>query len=172
MYNPRMFSWDRKKSFTALIRPHLSAMYQAAWRWTRERQTAEDLVQDALCKLVNRVDELQQIEQLRPWLVRIVYRQFVDHYRRQQRSPVILADLDNMDMPADDDPLVLTDRQKQLTRALDAITADQRDAILMHDVEGYTAQEVATILDISVGTVKSRLHRGRLALRAQLEKRA
>ena len=168
MYNRPMFTWDRRKSFTALIRPHLTAMYRAAWRWTRDRQTAEDLVQDVLLKLIDRTDEISRIEQLRPWLVRIVYRQFVDHYRRQQRSPVILADLDEMNTPADDDPVMLTDRQRQLTGALEAINADQRDAILLHDVEGYTAEEVATILEISIGTVKSRLHRGRHALRERL----
>ena len=163
-----MFSWNREKSFTALVRPHLTAMYRAAWRWTRERQAAEDLVQDVLCKLVDRMDELRQIEQLRPWLVRIVYRQFVDQYRRQQRSPIVLADLDEIDVANDDDPVTLTDRQRQLTDALEAINADQRDAILLHDVEGYTAEEVAAILEISVGTVKSRLHRGRHALRERL----
>lgn len=168
MYNRPMFTWDRRKSFTALIRPHLTAMYRAAWRWTRDRQTAEDLVQDVLLKLIDRTDEISRIEQLRPWLVRIVYRQFVDHYRRQQRSPVILADLDEMNTPADDDPVMLTDRQRQLTGALEGINADQRDAILLHDVEGYTAEEVATILEISIGTVKSRLHRGRHALRERL----
>lgn len=163
----RVMRWNRNKAFTALMRPHMTAMYRAAWRWTRQRQAAEDLVQDALVKLVDRVEQMREIDQLRPWLVRIVYRQFVDNYRRQQRSPVMLAEVE--ETAADDDPVSLTDRQQRLTTALDAINSDQRDVILMHDVEGYTAEEAATILEISVGTVKSRLHRGRRALREFLE---
>lgn len=159
--------WNRNKTFTALVRPHMAAMYRAAWRWTRERQAAEDLVQDVLVKLVDRVEQMREVDQLRPWLVRIVYRQFVDHYRRQQRSPIMLAEVD--EAQADDDPVTLTDRQQRLAAALDAINSDQRDVILMHDVEGYTAGEVATILEISIGTVKSRLHRGRRALKEFLE---
>lgn len=160
--------WNRKKAYTALVRPHISPMFRAAWRWTRDRQTAEDLVQDVLVKLVDRVEEMQRIDRLRPWLLRIVYRRFVDHYRRESRSPIDpAAALETA--TGGDDPLELTDRQQRLTAGLSGLNPDQRDVILMHDVEGYTAAEVAEILQISVGTVKSRLHRGRRLLKKFLE---
>lgn len=159
-----MTRWNRKKTYTALVRPHIAAMYRAAWRWTRNRETAEDLVQDVLVKLIDRIDEMRQVEQLRPWLIKIVYRCCVDYYRRESRSPVTAGE--GIDAAVDGyDPVELTARQQLLSAGLERLEPGQRDVILLHDVEGYTAVEVAEILEISAGTVKSRLHRGRRRLK-------
>lgn len=165
---------DPGRQFTALVRPHLDVMYRMAYRWTRRREDAEDLVQDVVVKLVDRVDEMAQVDKLRPWLIRILYRRFVDTYRRQQRSPVESSDY----LPPDDaridaaseDSLYRLEWQQVLQRGLDVLDDDQRDTILLHDVEGYTAEEIAGILDIRVGTVKSRVHRARARLRELLER--
>lgn len=165
--------------FTALVRPHLDAMYRAAWRWTQHREEAEDLVQDVLIKAVGRVDEMERLDRLRPWLVKILYRRFVDLYRRQRRTPIdqeagwqadgMLFD-ELLERVGDDtDAIARVEQQRALVRGLEQLNDAQRDTVLLHDVEGYAALEVAEILEVSVGTVKSRLHRARGRLREFLD---
>jgi len=179
-----------KHRFTALLRPHIDIMYRMAWRWTRSEADAEDIVQDVLIRLADRVEEMEQIEQLRPWLLKILYRRYIDHYRSQQRSPIKhqsdLADRtggDHSNTGQDSDPgTLLLDQhpdsrddiqslhlRETLQAGLDQLDEDQRMVMLLHDVEGYTAMEAAEILDISPGTVKSRLHRARKKMKIFLE---
>ena len=157
----RLHGNDPQQRFTALVRPHLDILYRMAWRWSGHPQDAEDLVQDLLLKLVDRLDEMERIEKLRPWLLRILYRRFVDQFRRQQRSPVEFADPQGIEDLARGVTTTDIENQEQVARALAALDAEQRDTIVLHDIEGYTAAEVATILDIQPGTVKSRVHRAR-----------
>ncbi len=168
-----------REQFTELVRPHLGMMYRMAYRWTQNREDAEDLVQEALLKLIDRSHEMQQIESLRPWLIKIVYRCFVDSYRKQARSPMADAPLWRGDeslfdelvrhVPEDKDAIAQYEQQRLILRALGSLNEDQRDAVLLHDAEGYSAAEVADILDISIGTVKSRLHRARQQLKNFLD---
>lgn len=154
---------SRSSRYAALVRPHIHSLYRMAWRWTRNREDAEDLVQDVLIKLVDKVDEMQAIERLRPWLIKVLYRRYVDVFRRRARSPIERHDAQKLDaLAADDaDAIGQLELRQLLVQALETLDDGQRDVILMHDVEGYTAAEIADVLDISVGTVKSRLHRGR-----------
>jgi len=167
---------NKKDLYQALLRPHIELMYRMAYRWTQSQCDAEDLVQDILVRLVNRVEEMQQVDNLRPWLIKILYNRFVDLYRRHKNSPLEedspnwQADSDEIvsriDQAQDDhDVLGQLELQQELLLALETLDDDQRDTILLHDVEGYSALEVAEILEISVGTVKSRLHRARNKLK-------
>lgn len=168
---------NQQTRFTHLLRPHVDLMYRMAYRWTHSQHDAEDLVQDVMAKLIGKVGEMEQIEQLRPWLLKILYRRYVDLYRRSQRSPVISLDRPG-DEEAHDDCLDCAadtpcqferlDLQQTLEQALAQLDDSQRDTILLHDVEGYTAEEVAGILDTELGTVKSRLHRARKKLQKSL----
>ncbi|MDP1931761.1 MAG: RNA polymerase sigma factor [Gammaproteobacteria bacterium] len=166
-----------------LLRPHIELMYRMAYRWTRSEADAEDIVQDVLIRLADCVDEMLQIEQLRPWLIKCVYRRFVDLHRSQTSNPVsaesallkLLAEGDDDISPlaiphADprDDYTQLDDREA-LLKALETLDDDQRDVILLHDVEGYSASEAAEILEENIGTIKSRLHRARAKLKIFLE---
>src|SRR6266850_6068124 len=74
-------------NFEDLLRPQVEYLYRLAWRFTGSVADAEDLVQDVLIKLFPRTRELLEIERLRPWLARVLYRQFVDSIRKQARSP-------------------------------------------------------------------------------------
>nr|WP_277987223.1 RNA polymerase sigma factor [Microbulbifer salipaludis] len=159
-----------------MVRPHLRLMHRMAYRWTQERADAEDLVQDVLTHLFPRVDELATVQKLGPWLIKVLYRRYVDLYRRRARSPV------DETAPCVSDDQFFQERledernhyqqlelQRMLNRALFTLDESWRDVVLLHDVEGYTALEVAEILDINVGTVKSRLHRARKKLKSVLE---
>lgn len=164
-----------KADLSTLLQPHIEPLYRLAWRWTQHRHDAEDLVQDVLTRLLSCPAELYRVERLRPWLIKVLYRRYVDLYRRRVRSPIDsegywIADLEILDHYSGDFPNT-TGEVKQLelrqllARGLEKLDDDQRDVLILHDVEGYTASEVAHVLDINVGTVKSRLHRARQKLK-------
>ena len=166
------FKPDNHAQFEALMRPYLRRLYNLAYRFTGQRDDAEDLVQDLLIKLYPRLDEMRNIEQLFPWLSKILYRQFIDQLRRQQRSPIQLIDNEEAvyQAHASDSPGPAQRTNSELTEkiiieALDYLNEDQRLLILLHDVEEYSLQEINQMLDVPVGTLKSRLSRARSKLR-------
>lgn len=164
---------SRKDRFHELLRPHVEFMYRMAYRWTQSQTDAEDLVQDILARLATRLDEMEQVDSLRPWLLRVLYNRYVDLYRRSRNSPVEENHWDEDASPVDHavdhrDDIARSDSQRMLLDALEQLEDDHRDVVLLHDMEGYTALEVADIMRINVGTVKSRLHRARLRLKEYL----
>lgn len=180
----RLVWWRRREpsEFVALLRPHLDRLYRAAYRFTGDPHDAEDLVQDLLTRLYPRVAELQGVEQLGPWLMRVLYRQFVDSRRRRLRSALGHVDappeegaagdaMDRFSSPAPG-PEEATDAAlfaARIEEALQAMPAEQRAVVSLHDMEGYSLPELEGILEAPLGTLKSRLHRGRQRLRSLLE---
>ena len=165
--------------FEDLLRPHVEHLYRLAWRFTGSVADAEDLVQDVLLKLYPRTEELSDIEQLRPWLARVLYHRYVDFVRERARSPIAdpapgsEGDGDPLEgLPAvQDGPEEHAERgqwHERIRRALDQLNPDQRAVVTMHDIEGYSLEELETILETPLGTLKSRLHRARHRLRALL----
>lgn len=170
-----------QQRFENLLRPHIEFLYRMAYRWTNSQDRAEDLVQELLIKLVPRVEEMEQVESLRPWLLRILYNRYVDDYRRDRSSPIDTSQSgwnpDDDDAPDADivsqavDPIPSGEQEElrqSLHKALSLLEPEQRDVVLLHDMEGYTAEEIAEIMAIQVGTVKSRLHRARARLKLLL----
>lgn len=168
-------------AFEHLVRPHLKPLFRLAYRLTRSREDAEDLIQELLLKLYPRRQKLTEVERLRPWLTRILYRLFIDNHRRYLRSPLHLAvdyapEMQNSD-PIDNlagkggDPEQDTEQTvliRHLLNAIDRLSEDHRLVLSLHDVEGYTLEEMEAILDCPIGTLKSRLHRARARLRELL----
>lgn len=165
----------RNDRFSRLVRPHLDLLYRMAYRWTQSRDDAEDLVQETLVKLVDHVGEMERVEKLSSWLIKVLYRNFVDLYRKRLRSPLDethpwRADVSLIDElitrhRGEENAIKRLELQRDLLKALETLNAGQREVILLHDTEGYSAAEVSSILGISLGTVKSRLHRARLHLK-------
>ncbi|MGF2736961.1 RNA polymerase sigma factor [Marinobacter sp. DUT-1] len=177
------FKSGKKRRFEILIQPHLEPMYRFAFRLAGQQHDAEDLVQDVVVKLYPRLEELETVDQLRPWLNRVLYRHFIDQLRRKGRqgdrpmSDLVEADsqadwLDSLDAE-DTGPMALLELERlgpELDRVIATLEPDQRTLLLLHDVDGWRQDEIAEILDIPLGTVKSRLHRVRAALRKKLQK--
>jgi len=173
--------------FEHLMRGHVPTLYRYAYRWTRDVDQAEDLVQDALTRLYQEMPQLREIELLRPWAARVMYRIFVDTLRRARRSPVsfvgrsgstgaLLDDGDEEDEAADAswDPVALTEQALQRERIAGAwarLHPQHRAVLSLHEIEGYSLDEVATIIEVPLGTAKSRLSRARKHLRALLTNR-
>lgn len=178
------FGKKRAQQFDALIRPHLDSLFRLAYHLSGERSDAEDLVQDVLVKLMPKTDELGRIERLRPWLKRVLYRQFIDHHRKQARrldvnlvvfgssgteddnGDILERIANNLDGPADS--LDNEQFRSSIRKILSELKPDQRALIVMHDMEGRPQEEIAEILDVPVGTIKSRLHRTRAQLKRKV----
>jgi len=163
---------DPHTQFETLIRPHLKKLYNLAYRLTGQRDDAEDLVQDLLLKVFPRLEEMQSIEKLSPWLSRILYRQFIDSVRRKKRSPVQYIDNEEAvyethasESAGPQDVVNAELTQDYLIEALNKLNEDQRVLIMLHDVEGYNLQEINEMTEMPVGTIKSRLSRARKKLR-------
>lgn len=170
---------SKQHLFTELLRPHVDLMYRMAYRWAGSEHDAEDIVQDVLIRLAERVEEMQAIEQLRPWLLKCVYRRFVDSHRSQSSSPIsnesALSGSSNDELEtyesvthsfadSHDDFAQMLDSDA-LVEALESLDDAHKEVILLHDLEGYSASEVADIIEEKIGTVKSRLHRAREKLK-------
>ncbi|XOZ33229.1 RNA polymerase sigma factor [Halomonadaceae bacterium KBTZ08] len=178
------FSRSQARIFDELVRPHMRSLYRLAHRLTGNPADAEDLVQDVMVKLYPRTQELQSVDDLRPWLNRVLYRQFVDRDRRgKRRREQALSDMGTLDnhqefldgYPGSSlEPLAEMERGQAgrlVQEALAELSPDQRALLILYDVEGWEQQAIAAVLDVAPGTVKSRLHRCRQKLREILAKR-
>jgi RNA polymerase sigma-70 factor (ECF subfamily) len=173
----------RHADFEQQVRPHLGQLYPAALRLTRNPADAEDLVQETLTRAYTAFAQYTPGTNLRAWLNKILANAFINAYRKRKREPAIAPGADpHADWQASADPLAGPARSAE-AEALDKITdsaalaalrglpEDFRTAIWLADVEGYPYREVAAIMGTPIGTVMSRLHRGRGKLRDQLTTR-
>jgi RNA polymerase sigma-70 factor (ECF subfamily) len=150
---------------------HLDALYAFAWRLSRDRIVAEDLVQETFARAMAGSQSFVPGTYLKAWLFRILRNAFLDLRRREGRSPLRAVD-DPPDTASDAKPEQLRRLvARDIEGALQALSEDRRTVVLL-DVEGFSEQEIATVMDCAVGTVKSRLARARAALRVQLREYA
>jgi len=161
--------------FEQLVSPHIGLMYRLAYRLCQNEDDAEEVLQLLLIKLYPKLDELDQVDSLRPWLMRSLYNLYVDSYRKQQRTLAVISpdEIPDSIETGDRNPyqeIELDDQQRLIVDAMQQINEEQRIVIMLHDVEGYTLPEVSDILQTPVGTLKSRLHRGRTTLRELADK--
>jgi RNA polymerase sigma-70 factor (ECF subfamily) len=165
-------------AFNDLVTCYQDHLYSLVVRMVPDRDQAADAVQEAFFSAYRNLASFRG-GSVRSWLSRICVNAAMDAQRAKKRRPVQpypeLEDEAWQPRAGDDaDPvrLVLTEERSQvLNGALARITPDQRMAIVLFDVEGYDYAEIAEMTSVSLGTVKSRIHRGRLALRGLLEDR-
>ena len=163
--------------------PLLSGLYGAALRLTRNPADAEDLLQETYLRAYRGFAGFTEGTNLKAWLYRILTNTFINAYRKRQREPVtVLEDeipdwylYDRLDADGDSasaESQVL-DRipDEDVKRALDELPEGFRMAVWLADVEGFAYKEIAEILGIPIGTVMSRLHRGRKALEKRLREK-
>ncbi len=169
-----------KDRFERDVVPLLSGMYSSALRMTRNPADAEDLVQETFLRAYRGFAGFQEGTNLKAWLYRILTNTFINSYRKKQREPQTVPD-DNVEdwylydrlaaqsSEASAETTVLeTMPDEDVKAALDELPEAFRMAVLLADVEGFSYKEIAGILDVPIGTVMSRLHRGRRALEKAL----
>jgi len=158
---------SRDQRFEAEALPHLKALYGTAYRMTRNAHDAEDLVQETFLRAYRAFDGYTSGTNIRAWLHTILYRVRTDGFRRAGRSPqTVELDGDGPAVPAPQD--ALASGGEDLVRALNGLPEGFRTAVVLRDVQELTYEEIARVLGVPIGTVMSRIHRGRALMRAAL----
>ena len=162
------------RAFEDLARREERALYRHALRIVGTTADAEDIVQDALFSAWRSIASFQGLS-FRAWLFRIATNRALDQLRSRKRRPELPLDPPDDDdvtwaepvAPGPDLTQLVGDREAlaAVETALGSLPAEQRTALLLRDVEGFAYEEIAVITSVEIGTVKSRIHRGRLAVR-------
>lgn len=160
---------------------YMNQLYAAALRMTRNPADAEDLVQETYAKVFAGKDKFTPGTNLRAWMYRIQTNAFINTYRKKQREPrrsdaesvedwqlAAAAEHHSTGLKSAEDLALDQIGDQEVKDALAALSDDFRMAVYLSDVEGFAYKEIADIMDTPVGTVMSRLHRGRKLLREQL----
>jgi len=173
---------EKRVEFERQALVHTDSLFGAAYRLTRNARDAEDLVQDSLLRAYRFWDSFEQDSNCKAWLLRIVTNTFINEYQRKKRSREVL-DAASAEQDATDGVLMhaeAADRQSpertlversvsdDVQRALEGLPEDFRTAVVLCDVQGLSYKEIADIMGTPVGTVMSRLFRGRKLLAAAL----
>jgi RNA polymerase sigma-70 factor, ECF subfamily len=174
-------AWD----FNAQVMPFVDSLYNTAYRMTRSAEDAEDLVQETYFKAYKYYDKFEEGTNLKAWLFKILKNTFINNYRKRKLEPrsVDFAEIedsferivrrDSSEPPADPEAEffsgVLDDDVK---KALESLPYDYRMVVILADLEDFSYKEIADILECPVGTVMSRLYRGRKLLEKALLKYA
>ncbi|WP_291728349.1 sigma-70 family RNA polymerase sigma factor [Bernardetia sp.] len=168
--------------FNTEFMPHSDAMYNFAYKLTFDEDDAKDLVQDAYLKAYRFAGSYEVGTNAKAWLFRILKNSFINNYRKKTKEPskVDYQDVENYynsasvetsEMNHTVDLRTSTMQNKigdEVTGALNSLPVDFRTVIILCDLEGFTYEEMAVILDIPIGTVRSRLHRARSVLKEKL----
>jgi RNA polymerase sigma-70 factor (ECF subfamily) len=171
-----------KARFTRDTLPLLDSLYASALRMTRNPADAEDLVQETMLRAYRSFDRFEEGTNLKAWLFRIMTNAYINTYRKKQREPkkVSADEIEDFDLYQElknhDDQFSQTPERivldslvdSDITDAIDDLPDQFRMAVVLSDVEGFSYAEMAEIMDVPLGTVMSRLHRGRKALQKRL----
>ncbi len=174
--HPTYSGWD----FEAVALPYLDALYNMAFRLTRNPEDAEDLIQETYFKAYKYYDKFEEGTNLKAWLFRIMKNSFINGYRKKQNQPpesafsdieesfeaIVSDDAGHIKNPEEEILESVLDEHVQ--KAIDSLRDDYRMVILLVDLEGFSYKEAAEILEVPVGTVMSRLYRGRRILEKTL----
>jgi len=170
-------------TFAEIAMPYMSALYAAAMRMTRNPTDAEDLVQETYLRAYRGFGGFEEGTNVKAWLYRILTNTFINSYRAKQRRPeqTELDEVEDMYLyrrlggleaalasRSAEDELLERFPDTEVKAAVEDLPEQFRIAVLLADVEGFSYKEIAEILDVPIGTVMSRLHRGRKGLEKRL----
>ena len=162
-------------SWEEVVRAHSARVFRLAYRLTGNRHDAEDLTQDVFVRVFRSLADYTP-GTFEGWLHRITTNLFLDGVRRKQRIrfDALPEDTDRVAAPTPSPATEVDDRlfDPDVQRALDSLPPEFRAAVVLCDIEGLSYEEIAATLGIKLGTVRSRIHRGRAQLRAALADRA
>ncbi|MBW8049884.1 MAG: sigma-70 family RNA polymerase sigma factor [Cytophagales bacterium] len=177
---------SKDKLFEKELLPQINSLYNLAYRLTLDEDDSKDLVQETYYKAYRFIDSYQSGTNARAWLFRILKNSFINEFRKKIKQPhkIDYNEIEaNYNREAGDvfDKNIVVDLRietvqdmigDEITNALNSLDVDFRTVIILCDLEGFTYDEIAKILDIPIGTVRSRLHRARNILKEILKKYA
>lgn len=170
---------EKQEDFEEEMVPHLDAMYNFALRLTSDPNDAKDLVQDSIVKAYRFFNSYEKGTNAKAWLFRVLHNSYINDYRKKSKQPgmvdyreisyffeVIRAErTDTTDM---EDKIFRQLIGDDISNALEKLREKHRIVVMLCDLEDFTYEEISNMLDIPVGTVRSRLHRGRNHLKERL----
>ena len=171
---------DKEQLFEDELLPHADALYNFAYHLTYNEEDANDLVQDTLMKAFRFIGSYEKGTNAKAWLFKILKNSFINEYRKKAKQPnkVDYEDIVAYQDADEDRGGVVFDLREdifdgmmgdEITMALNSLPVDFKTAILLCDIEGFTYEEISKIIDIPIGTVRSRLHRARNMLKESLK---
>ncbi len=174
---------EKVEVFDQEFMPHINSMYNFAYRLTFDEDDSKDLVQDTYLKAYRFIHSFERGTNAKAWLFRILKNSFINDFRKKSKQPAKVDyqevesyyNSDDVDVPITTDLRVDSLKDMigdEITIALNSLAVDFRTVIILCDLEGFTYEEMAKILDIPIGTVRSRLHRARNLLKEKLQKYA
>ena len=170
---------EKQEIFDKEFLPHIHSMYNFGYRLTLDRDDAKDLVQDTYFKAYRFIESFQKGTNAKAWLFRILKNSFINDYRKKVKEPnkVDYQEVESYYNSDDVERQITPDLRvealrdmigDEISNALNALDVDFRTVIILCDLEGFKYEEMAKILDIPIGTVRSRLHRARQLLKEKL----
>jgi RNA polymerase sigma factor (sigma-70 family) len=174
---------ERSDIFNNEFMPHINSMYNFAYRLTLDSDDSKDLLQDTYLKAYRFIDSFQKGTNAKAWLFRILKNSFINDYRKKSKEPskIDYQEVESFYNSEDVDRQITPDLRvealkdmigDEISNALNALDVDFRTVIILCDLEGFKYDEMAKILDIPIGTVRSRLHRARNLLKEKLSEYA
>jgi RNA polymerase sigma factor (sigma-70 family) len=174
---------EKQSIFNQEFMPHINSMYNFAYRLTLDSDDAKDLLQDTYLKAFRFIDSFQKGTNAKAWLFRILKNSFINDYRKKSKEPskVDYQEVESYYNSEDVDRQITPDLRvealqdmigDEISIALNSLDVDFRTVIILCDLEGFKYEEMAKILDIPIGTVRSRLHRARNLLKEKLSEYA
>ncbi len=169
----------RHRDFEQEALPHMDALYNFALRMTNDPDEADDLLQETYLKAYRFFDKFEKGTNCKAWLFRIMKNSFINMYRKTSKEPDKVdyhevEEFYHMIRAESSDPNDLEARlfsnllDDDVSRALEELPEEFRTVVILCDIEGFTYEEIADFVECPIGTVRSRLHRGRKMLRARL----
>jgi len=160
---------EAEASFEQHVRPHYSTLFRVAVRFTGSRADAEDLVQETCLRAHRHIGRVKALDNPLTWLLCILRRLYIDRMRRYERKNLISLDEGALGeiasgAPGPAESVNSAQVAQKIERCLRKLDAEQRTLLILHDVEGYSLNELETITAIKLGTIKSKLHRARVKL--------
>jgi RNA polymerase sigma-70 factor (ECF subfamily) len=179
-------SADLAALFETQALPHTDALYRTALRMTRNKSDAEDLVQETMLKAYRFFDRFEQGTNIRAWLFKIMTNLYINRYRKQSRTPdeVSIDEMEDFALfhqmtddgsydPIQPDQSVFGEMfEDEVNREIENLPEEFRSVVVLALIEGFSYQEIAEITGVQLGTVKSRLFRGRKILQNRLAEHA
>jgi len=180
---PEVNKVQKDGQFEKEFMPLINSLYNFAYRLTLDEDDANDLVQETYMKAYRFFDSYEQGTNAKAWLFRILKNSFINDFRKKSKQPskVDYNEVESFYNSDEVDEKITTDLRidtvqdmigDEVATALNALAVDFRTIIILCDLEGFTYEEMAKILDIPIGTVRSRLHRARNLLKEKLKKYA